>query len=78
MPFTFEETGLAGVIVIQPKIFADERGYFLEAYKKSDFAAAGIPAEFVQENHSKSVRGTLRGLHAQRPPKARTAGAPSS
>jgi len=72
MPFTFEETGLAGVIVIQPKIFADERGYFLEAYKKSDFAAAGIPAEFVQENHSKSVRGTLRGLHAQRPPKAQS------
>ncbi len=70
MPFTFEETGLPGVIVIQPKTFADERGFFLETYKKSDFAAAGIPADFVQENHSKSVRGTLRGLHAQRAPKA--------
>src|SRR4051812_19905245 len=72
MPFTFEQTALEGVIVIQPKTFADERGYFLETYKKSDFAAAGIPVDFVQENHSKSAQGTLRGLHAQRSPKAQS------
>jgi dTDP-4-dehydrorhamnose 3,5-epimerase len=70
MPFVFEETDLPGVIVIQPKIFADERGYFLETYKRSDFAAAGILEDFIQENHSKSVHGTLRGLHGQRSPKA--------
>jgi dTDP-4-dehydrorhamnose 3,5-epimerase len=70
MPFAFQETDVPGLIVIEPKIFADQRGYFLESYKKSDFAAAGIGTDFVQENHSKSLHGTLRGLHGQRTPKA--------
>jgi dTDP-4-dehydrorhamnose 3,5-epimerase len=70
MPFTFQPTALSGVILIEPRVFADERGFFMECYKHSDFAAAGLPAAFVQENHSRSTRGTLRGLHFQRAPKA--------
>ena len=70
MPFAFHTTALPGVIVIEPKVFADDRGFFMETYKRSDFASMGIPTDFVQENHSKSVRGTLRGLHGQRAPKA--------
>jgi dTDP-4-dehydrorhamnose 3,5-epimerase len=70
MPFTFSRTSLPGVIIIEPRVFTDHRGFFLEAYKKSEFAAAGIDVEFVQDNHSRSVKGTLRGLHLQRPPRA--------
>jgi dTDP-4-dehydrorhamnose 3,5-epimerase len=70
MPFIFTPTALPGVVVIEPKVFADDRGFFMETYKKSDFVPAGIDVDFVQENHSKSVAGTLRGLHLQRPPKA--------
>ena len=70
MPFTFTPTALPGVVIIEPKVFADERGFFMETYKRSDFAAAGLDVEFVQENHSRSVQGTLRGLHLQRPPRA--------
>src|SRR5687767_1357432 len=70
MPFTFHETSLPGVVVIEPAVFDDQRGFFMETYKRSDFAAGGIEVDFVQENHSRSVQGTLRGLHGQRPPKA--------
>jgi dTDP-4-dehydrorhamnose 3,5-epimerase len=70
MPFTFQHTQLPGVVIVEPKVFADDRGFFIETYKRSDFVAGGIDVEFVQENHSKSVRGTLRGLHFQRAPKA--------
>ena len=70
MPFAFHETSLPGVVVIEPTVFDDQRGFFMETYKRSDFAAAGIAVDFVQENHSRSVQGTLRGLHGQRPPKA--------
>ena len=70
MPFTFKETPLAGVFIIQPRIFADNRGFFMESYKKSDFAAAGIYEEFVQDNHSFSSKGVLRGIHFQRAPHA--------
>jgi dTDP-4-dehydrorhamnose 3,5-epimerase len=70
MPFTFEPTELPGVVIIKPKVFKDRRGFFLETYKRSDFAGAGLTIDLVQENHSKSVQGTLRGLHAQREPKA--------
>ena len=58
------------MIIIEPKVYVDHRGFFLETYKKSEFAGAGIDADFVQDNHSRSVAGTLRGLHLQRPPKA--------
>ena len=65
MPFTIERLSIPEVIVIQPKAFVDARGFFMETYKHSDFAAFGIDSAFVQENHSKSQRGTLRGLHFQ-------------
>jgi dTDP-4-dehydrorhamnose 3,5-epimerase len=58
------------VILIIPKVFEDERGCFLEAYKWSEFAAQGIGDHFVQDNQSRSTQGVLRGLHYQRPPQA--------
>jgi len=66
MAFTFENTKLPGVVVIQPQIFGDKRGYFMETYKKSDFEAAEITKEFVQDNESSSTKGVLRGLHFQK------------
>ncbi len=70
MPFTFTPLALPDVILIQPRLFADPRGFFLETYKYSEFQAHGIPETFVQDNHSRSVRGVLRGLHYQNPPQA--------
>lgn len=70
MPFRFSATELPGVLVIDPVVFPDERGFFMETYKHSEFAAQGIAADFVQANQSRSSRGTLRGLHFQRSPKA--------
>lgn len=64
--FTFVETGLPGVLVIEPTVFGDARGYFMETFQKEEFAAAGITDEFVQDNQSKSNRGVLRGLHFQK------------
>ena len=66
MPFEFEKTKLEGAVLIKPRVFTDDRGFFVETYKKSDFAARGIPEEFVQDNHSKSTKGVLRGLHYQK------------
>ncbi len=65
MPFDFKSTPLKGVKIIQPRVFTDERGFFMESYKKSDFTEAGIAEDFVQDNHSFSSRGVLRGLHFQ-------------
>ncbi|HEY6844075.1 MAG TPA: dTDP-4-dehydrorhamnose 3,5-epimerase [Thermoanaerobaculia bacterium] len=61
------ETSLPGVLVIEPRVFADERGFFMETYHSARFRSAGIDAIFVQDNHSRSVRGVLRGLHYQEP-----------
>jgi len=58
-------TSLPDVLLIEPKVFPDERGFFMESYQKEKFKEAGIDAEFVQDNHSKSCHGTLRGLHYQ-------------
>ncbi len=58
------------VILIEPKIFEDARGCFVEVYKRSEFIRAGIAEAFVQDNYSHSLRGVLRGLHYQMPPKA--------
>jgi dTDP-4-dehydrorhamnose 3,5-epimerase len=58
-------TELPGVVVIEPIIHQDHRGFFLETYNAQKYAAAGLPAVFVQDNHSRSSRHTLRGLHAQ-------------
>jgi dTDP-4-dehydrorhamnose 3,5-epimerase len=62
----FLRTELDGVIVVEPDVFRDERGFFLETYHARKFTEGGIAAAFVQDNHSMSKRGTLRGLHAQR------------
>jgi dTDP-4-dehydrorhamnose 3,5-epimerase len=59
------ETSLPGVIELRPKVFRDARGFFLETYNKAKFAELGITDHFVQDNHSYSVKGTLRGLHYQ-------------
>ena len=61
----FTETSLPGVIVIEPDVHRDARGYFLETYHEERYRAGGIPLRFVQDNLSHSVRGTLRGLHTQ-------------
>ena len=65
------ETKISGVLIIEPKVFGDERGFFFESYNEKAFnEATGVSPRFVQDNHSKSVKGVLRGLHYQLPPKA--------
>ena len=70
MPFKFTRLEVPDVILVQPKVLEDARGHFIELYKRTEFAAHGIPDAFVQDNYSSSVRGVLRGLHYQRPPQA--------
>lgn len=72
MPFSFKRLAIADVILIEPRVSSDDRGFFMEAYRRSAFAEAGIHETFVQENHSSSRRGVLRGLHYQRPPHAQS------
>ncbi len=62
----FRRTGIEGVIVVQPDVYRDARGFFLESYHARKYSEGGIRETFVQDNHSLSGRGTLRGLHAQR------------
>jgi dTDP-4-dehydrorhamnose 3,5-epimerase len=62
----FSPTAIEGVVVAEPTVFGDERGYFYESYSRREFARAGIDCEFVQDNQSFSGRGVLRGLHFQR------------
>lgn len=70
--FNFIKTDIEGVYVIEPKVFGDDRGYFLETYQKDVFAANGLDYTFVQSNLSKSHKGVLRGLHFQtRKPQAK-------
>lgn len=59
------ETSLPGVLILEPKVFGDARGFFLESWNKHTFAKLGLEADFVQDNHSRSARGVLRGLHYQ-------------
>ena len=59
------QTKIKDLLIIQPKLFSDERGFFLETYQSEKYQQAGIPHTFVQDNHSGSVQGTLRGLHYQ-------------
>lgn len=70
MPFIFNKAKIEDVILIEPKVFGDDRGFFLESYKKSDFVQNGIDVDFTQDNHSKSTKGVLRGLHYQLYPKS--------
>lgn len=68
VPFEFARTAIHDVVRVIPRRFSDERGWFSEVYKDSDFAAAGIHGPFVQDNHSVSAAGTVRGLHYQLSP----------
>ena len=61
----FQPTVIPEVILVEPAVFPDDRGFFLETYHQKKYADGGIPGLFVQDNHSYSIRGTLRGLHAQ-------------
>jgi dTDP-4-dehydrorhamnose 3,5-epimerase len=61
-----EKTIIPGVLILTPRVFEDERGFFLESYNRQEFEQNGITAEFVQDNHSKSSKGTIRGLHFQK------------
>lgn len=69
---TVRETAIAGVYVIEPRVFADSRGYFVETYSERDFRQAVGAVDFVQDNESCSQRGVMRGLHFQRPPYAQS------
>lgn len=69
MPFSFTQLNIPGVILVEPRVFGDSRGFFLELYKSSSFASM-IPVNFVQLNHSQSSRNVLRGLHYQKKPAA--------
>jgi len=64
--FTRIDTSIEGVYIIEPTVFGDNRGYFMETFSKPDFAEIGITNEFVQDNQSKSKKGVLRGLHFQK------------
>ena len=72
MPFKFERLAIPEVLLIEPRVIDDGRGFFMETYKRSDFAAAGVTDVFVQENQSSSERNVLRGLHYQRAPHAQS------
>jgi dTDP-4-dehydrorhamnose 3,5-epimerase len=63
----FVETVIPGVVVVEPQVYRDDRGFLLESFQIEKYRAGGIDAAFVQDNHSYSKRGTLRGLHAQNP-----------
>lgn len=67
MTLQAKPTALSGVIVIEPAVFGDARGYFFESWHRDRYAAMGVPEVFVQDNVSRSARGTLRGLHLQEP-----------
>lgn len=64
--FNFQKCDIEGLYVIEPKLFGDERGYFMETYQYEEFKAAGLPMVFVQDNQSLSKRGVLRGMHFQK------------
>ncbi len=70
MRFKFLTTDILGVILIEPQVFRDNRGIFMEFYRRSEFSARGIHDTFIQDNHSHSLRGVIRGLHYQKNPKA--------
>jgi dTDP-4-dehydrorhamnose 3,5-epimerase len=61
------ETGIRDVLIVEPRVFGDERGFFMESWNERTFSEAGLDISFVQDNHSRSSRGVLRGLHYQSP-----------
>ncbi|HVB29035.1 MAG TPA: dTDP-4-dehydrorhamnose 3,5-epimerase [Terriglobia bacterium] len=65
MPLKIESRHLGEIVVVVPQVFGDDRGYFMETYREDDFGKLGLPTSFVQDNHSYSKKGVLRGLHFQ-------------
>lgn len=71
MPYQVTATAISDVLILEPKVFGDARGFFFESYSEHDFQqATGLDVKFVQDNHSRSSKGVLRGLHYQLPPHA--------
>lgn len=70
MPFTFTKLKPDGLVLVEPRAFPDNRGFFMESYKESEFLAGGVPHRFVQDNHSLSRKNVIRGLHFQKEPRA--------
>jgi dTDP-4-dehydrorhamnose 3,5-epimerase len=70
MPFTFTTLKIPEIILVEPKVFPDERGYFMESFKASDFKKANLPTRFIQDNFSFSKKDVIRGLHYQKNPEA--------
>ena len=70
MPFAFKRLSIPDVILVEPHSFSDDRGFFFESFKETDFFSNGIGKKFVQDNFSHSVHGVIRGLHFQKAPKA--------
>lgn len=71
MPYQVTPTAISDVLILEPKVFGDPRGFFYESYSQQDFhKATGLTVAFVQDNHSRSAKGVLRGLHYQLPPHA--------
>ena len=71
MPYQVTPTAIPDVLILEPKVFGDARGFFFESYNENDFKqATGLDVKFVQDNHSRSAKGVLRGLHYQLPPHA--------
>lgn len=65
MPFKIEKAPIEGVVLVRPEVFEDERGFFMEVFRKDHFEEFGLPGDFVQLNHSASVKNVVRGLHFQ-------------
>ncbi|MDD5382522.1 MAG: dTDP-4-dehydrorhamnose 3,5-epimerase family protein, partial [Candidatus Margulisbacteria bacterium] len=63
--FKFSKTKISGILIIEPKAYFDDRGFFMECYNQANFAAGGFKEEFIQDNHSFSKKGVVRGLHYQ-------------
>ena len=72
MPFTFKRLDIPEVILVESKAFIDNRGFFLESFRESNFISNGIDTKFVQDNFSHSIKGVLRGLHYQKNPKSQS------
>ena len=72
MPFRFTRLEIGGLVLVEPEVFSDSRGFFMETYKYSEFAGFGIEETFVQDGQSRSTRGVLRGLHYQKAPRAQS------
>jgi dTDP-4-dehydrorhamnose 3,5-epimerase len=70
MPFSFKRLSIPDIILVVPQSFSDDRGFFFESFKESEFLSRGIDKKFIQDNFSHSIRGVIRGLHFQKTPKA--------